>query len=468
MSAGGPRVQLTIRARLTLTYGALVAVSVATMVGLLYVVMRYGPSYSPQLTHPTVSCSVTASREPAPQRSADSASPRPGGEAPGRGQGLGASGGSPTPSAATDQSAPGAFSSPGAGSGRDSASASQAEQIACRPRAGLVSIDVSSKADFLRALLLFSVAVGAVLVLISLVVGWFVARRMLAPLQQITTTARGIADSTLHERIDLAGPKDEIKELADTFDAMLVRLDRAFQAQRRFAANASHELRTPLATMRTILQVALASPEPDDLREAGAQLLILNERSTDITEALLTLARADHGAITREPVDLAKTAGELCAQARPAACQAGVRINGPVGEARVHGDPILLRQLAANLIDNAVKHNHRGGAVSATVARSQDGWVRLAVRNSGPVLDQEAVDRAFEPFHRLDTRTHGSAARSAGYGLGLAIVHAIVRAHDGTLTATPIQPNGLEVSVSLPEQAAERSHRPGVQTGRVP
>jgi two-component system sensor histidine kinase VanS len=433
VSSGGPHMQLTIRARLTLTYGALVAVSAATMAALLYLVMMYGPSYSPELTHPTITCSVS---QAGPEQSPRSASPRPGAGSMGAGRGSGAG--------------------------------SHTAETACRPKPGLVSIGVSSKDDFLRALLLFSAAVGAVLLLISLLVGWFVARRMLAPLQQITATARGIADSTLHERIAFAGPKDEIKELADTFDAMLVRLDRAFQAQRRFAANASHELRTPLAAMRTILQVALASPEPDDLRAAGAQLLILNERSTGITEALLTLARADHGAITRQPVDLAEITGALCAQARPVAREAGVRITGPTGEARVTGDPILLRQLAANLIDNAVKHNHRGGTVSATVTRSEGGWVRLAVRNSGPVLDQEAVDRAFEPFHRLDTRTRGSAGRTVGYGLGLAIVHAIVRAHDGALSAAPIRPNGLEVSVSLRGPATERPDRRHVQTAGVP
>ncbi|MFG2769843.1 sensor histidine kinase [Streptomyces sp. NPDC048350] len=310
---------------------------------------------------------------------------------------------------------------------------------------------MATKADFLKALLLFSAVAVLILLLLSLVVGWFVAGQMLAPLKKITATTRGIADSTLHERIALAGPQDEIRELADTLDSMLHRLERAFQAQRRFAANASHELRTPLASMRTILQVALASPDPDDLRTAGSQLLILNKRSTETTEALLVLARADHGAITQEPVDLGGLAHELCVQVQPQARAAGVTLTWPTKPAWVRGDQVLLRQLVGNLVDNALRHNRHGGTAMVAVGRREDGRVFLTVRNSGSRLDQEAVERAFEPFHRLDARTEGSATgRPAGHGLGLAIVQSIVRAHDGTLRAAPLSPDGLEVSVELP------------------
>ncbi|MFJ5646146.1 sensor histidine kinase [Streptomyces sp. NPDC093223] len=437
MRAGASR-RLTIRTRLTLTYGVLFGASTAAMVALVYVIMMYGPSYSPELTKPTLVCQPTlAPATPSGQPAPGNSSARP----------LDGPAGSASASAV-----PGSAASASAARepGPDTSASTARSKPSCMEQRGLTSFRVSTKSDFLKALLVFSAAAGVALLLITLVAGWYMAGRMLARLQRITTTARGIADSTLHERIDFAGPSDEIKELADTFDAMLTRLDQAFQAQRRFAANASHELRTPLAAMRTILQVALSSPDPADLRAAGAQLLVLNKRSSDITEALLTLARSDHGAIARRPVDLADLAREACDQALAAAAKAEVKISRPKGSACVLGDPILLRQLVANLIDNAVKHNYRGGTVLAEVTRSDDGSVRFTMRNSGPVLDQEDVRRAFEPFHRLDTRVQGATGRPAGFGLGLAIVHAIVQAHGGTLTATPARPDGLEIAVVLP------------------
>ncbi|WP_162625179.1 sensor histidine kinase [Streptomyces cadmiisoli] len=453
--------RLTIRTRLTLTYGVLFAASGAAMVGLLYLFMRYGPNYSEALTKSAV---------PTPDTGTGGVSPS---LPPGTGKGAS---GAATPSLPADPGVadPGVAASAGArpslppdvaGTAADHgaglpADASTAVSGAgstmyAKSTQGFWSMEVSTKSDFLHALLVFSAVVFLILLLISVVVGWFVAGRMLAPLQKVTATARGIAGSTLHERIALTGPRDEIRELADTFNAMLRRLEQAFEAQRRFAANASHELRTPLASMRTILQVALASPEPDDLRTAGGQLLSLNTRSTEITEALLTLARADHGAIEQEPVDLGDAAREHCAQVGAQAREAGVCLTGPTGGARTTGDGRLLRQLVGNLVDNAVKHNHRDGTATVAVHRSQDGRVRLTVRNSGPELSREEVDRAFEPFHRLDTRTQNTDGRPAGHGLGLAIVRSIVRAHNGTLRARPLTPNGLEVSVDLPGAPAK-------------
>ncbi|MFC8093547.1 sensor histidine kinase [Streptomyces sp. NPDC057301] len=449
MSTAPRRARLTIRARLTLTYGALFAASGAAMVVLLYFFMSYGPDYSEALTK-----SAAATPTPAESGASPSPPPSPQGEdaltpTPGLSPSQpGGDGSAATPSLPGDTSG-----SPTAGL---TPSLPGAESAA--PVGGLWSMKVSTKDDFLQALFVFGIVVFVILLLISVIVGWFVAGRMLAPLQQITATARVVADSTLHERIALAGPRDEIRELADTFNAMLLRLEQAFEAQRRFAANASHELRTPLASMRTILQVALVSPDPEEIRAAGPQLLTLNKRSTEITEALLTLARADHGAITHEPVDLAETAREHCVQVLPQAHTAGVRLTPPTGAAPTTGDRTLLRQLVGNLIDNAVKHNHRDGSVTVCVHRPEDGRVRLTVRNSGQELDQEAVDRAFEPFHRLDARTEAGNGRPAGHGLGLAIVRSIVRAHDGTLRATPLRPGGLEVAVELPGSSGER-HR---------
>ncbi|MFF4935242.1 sensor histidine kinase [Streptomyces griseofuscus] len=436
MSSAPRRARLTIRARLTLTYGALFAASGAAMIVLLYAFMSYGPDYSAALTTSAGTPTHSGmSRSLPPSRPGDDASAEEDGRSPSQPVGDAAT---PSPSEDTsDSPAP-----RGTSSRPSSDSAAQAH--------GLWDIEVSTKADFLDALFVFGTVVFLILLLISVIVGWFVAGRMLAPLQQITATARVVVDSTLHERIALAGPRDEIRELAETFNAMLRRLEQAFKAQRRFAANASHELRTPLASMRTILQVALASPDPADVRAAGHQLLSLNQRSTEITEALLILARADHGAITHKPFDLAETARDHCVQVRPQAHAAGVRLTPPTGAAPATGDRTLLRQLVANLVDNAVKHNHRDGFVTVSVHRPKDGQVRLTVRNSGPKLNQEAVDRAFEPFHRLDTRTEGGNSRQAGHGLGLAIVRSIVRAHDGTLRATPLRQGGLEVVVELP------------------
>ncbi|MET9670299.1 ATP-binding protein [Streptomyces sp. NPDC006475] len=446
MSTAPRRARLTIRARLTLTYGALFAASGAAMIGLLYLFMRYGPNYSVALTK-------SAPASATPSLSADPGAAPSAGASPGPSPEVSATAAGRRPTLPADASAAvPAGASPGP---------SHVEYA--KPPHGLWSMEVSTRADFLQALLVFSAVVFLILLLISVIVGWFVAGRMLAPLQQITATARGVVDSTLHERIALAGPPDEIRELADTFNAMLRRLEQAFAAQRRFAANASHELRTPLASMRTIIQVALTSPEPDDLRAAATQLLTLNTRSTEITEALLTLARADHGAITQEPVDLGETAREHCAHVGPQAQAARVRLTGPTSEARTTGDRTLLRQLVSNLIDNAIKHNHRDGTATVAVHRSHDGRVRLTVRNSGPELSQGAVDRAFEPFHRLDTRTENANGRPTGHGLGLAIVQSIVRAHNGTLRATPLRPNGLEVSIDLPGAPAQ-----GRRTAHLP
>ncbi|MEV8434672.1 sensor histidine kinase [Streptomyces chartreusis] len=454
--------RLTIRTRLTLAYGVLFAASGAAMVGLLYLFMRFGPNYSTALTRtgasptpgPGGGGATNASASPEPPASGAATpslppEPAPSGKAA-------AAPGLPPDAASTAIAGHSARMPTETATALSGASPTPSSVEYAKSTHGLLSIEVSSKSDFLHALLVFSAVVFLILLLISVIVGWFMAGRMLAPLQKVTATARGIVGSTLHERIALSGPQDEIRELADTFNAMLRRLEQAFEAQRRFAANASHELRTPLASMRTILQVALASPDPDDLRAAGGQLLSLNRRSTDITEALLTLARADHGAINQESVDLGAAVREHCAQVGPQAREAGVLLSGPTGGALTTGDPRLLRQLVGNLIDNAVKHNHRDGIATVAVHRSQDGRVRLTVRNSGPALTREEADRAFEPFHRLDTRTEHSNGRPAGHGLGLAIVRSIVRAHDGTLRATPLRPNGLEVSVDLPGAPEDR------------
>ncbi|MFJ2670139.1 ATP-binding protein [Streptomyces sp. NPDC087525] len=424
--------RLTIRARLTLTYAGLFAAAGVAMIGLLYAFMKYVPVYSESLTthSSALKSGTTTAGLPGPGHLTHSAD---------------------SMVAATDcevsftekvRTFAARLSAPSDG---DSTVA-----VCGSASGGKSSFEVSTKADFLEALLMFSAVTLLVLLVIAVVLGWFVAGRMLAPLQRITATARSIAGSTLHERIALAGPKDEIRELADTFDAMLQRLDKAFQAQSRFAANASHELRTPLAGMRTLLQVALAAPGEYRLEDLGPDLLTLNRRSTEITEALLVLARADHGALAEEAVELDVLAREVCTQATPAAADAGVVLTASVGRGRVLGDRVLLRQLVTNLVDNAVRHNHPGGTVTVSVDERPEHGTRLVVRNTGRTLTRTETDRILEPFHRLDTRRTSRPDRPAGYGLGLAIVESIVRAHNGTLHAEPLRHGGLGITVTLP------------------
>ncbi|MFD6337578.1 ATP-binding protein [Streptomyces sp. NPDC060131] len=476
------RSRLTIRTRLTLTYAGLFAAAGAAMIGLLYLFMNYGPTYAPNLVKVPVLSGPSADAGKRPVPGADTGAGGAAGAAPSLGTGARAEAGAvptlDTGAGKDDSAAPHAGATAGGESGtvlsggtgtatgkravpstttdatvEAGASPSTGASEARPTKSGITTFEVASKADFLDALLIFSAVALLVLLVIAVVLGWFVAGRMLAPLQRITATARSIAGSTLHERIALAGPKDEIRELADTFDAMLQRLDKAFQAQSRFAANASHELRTPLAVMRTLLQVALAAPGEYRLEDLGPDLLTLNRRSAEITEALLVLARADHGAIAEEAVELAALAREVCTQATSAAAEAGVALSASVGRGRVLGDRVLLRQLVTNLVDNAVRHNHPGGTVTVAVDERPGQGVRLVVRNTGRKLSRTEADRILEPFHRLDTRQTSRSGRSAGHGLGLAIVESIVRAHNGTLHAEPLRDGGLDMTVTLPAAA---------------
>jgi signal transduction histidine kinase len=283
--------------------------------------------------------------------------------------------------------------------------------------------------------------------IIALVLGYFVADRALAPLQQVTTTARRLSESTLHERIALEGPDDEIKELADTFDAMLERLGDAFDSQRRFVANASHELRTPLAINRTLLEVALGDPEvSDDLKAVGRTLLATNARHERLIEGLLLLARSERELTTRTPVDLAEVASTVLETVRKRDDGPEVTLHTELTAGRAMGDPVLLEHLVSNLVDNAIKHNVDGGEV---VVRTGvlEGFAAFQVENTGPVVPAYEVERLFEPFRRLNTDRIESAK---GAGLGLSIVRSVVHAHRGSVYATPRPGGGLIVTVRLP------------------
>ncbi|HEY9388817.1 MAG TPA: HAMP domain-containing sensor histidine kinase [Mycobacteriales bacterium] len=302
-----------------------------------------------------------------------------------------------------------------------------------------------------------SVAFGLV-VLVGVAAGYALAGQALAPVSRVTATARRLSTETLHDRIALAGPDDELKELADTFDDMLARLDAAFDSQRRFVANASHELRTPLAVIRTEVDVALADPEPTvaDLCRMAGVVRDATRRADRLVEALLVLARGEaqerQGLEARELVDLAALVPTAVRTASVEAATRRVTVGVRAEPAPVRGDVSLLERLVGNLMENAIRHNVDDGEVRLTTGTDQKtAW--LTVWNTGPILENATVDELFEPFRR------GGTARTAnrGAGLGLSIVRAVASAHGGEATARSLPQGGLEVSVRLPAVPASES-----------
>lgn len=286
------------------------------------------------------------------------------------------------------------------------------------------------------------------LAVIAFAFGYAMAGRVLSPLGRITRTARAVAGSDLSRRIELDGPDDELKELADTFDEMLERLQRAFTAQQRFVGNASHELRTPLAINRTLLEVHLSDPQaPVELQQLGKTLLATNERSEQLVEGLLLLARSDNQIVERKPVDLAEVAEQAIDQVHAEAVAKNVEIRGEQKPAVVQGNGVLLERIALNLVQNAVRYNvPQDGWVEVTT-EVQHGQAVLVVSNTGPVVPAYEVDNIFEPFRRLRTERTGS---DKGVGLGLSIVRSVARAHGGHIAAQPREGGGLMMRVTLP------------------
>jgi signal transduction histidine kinase len=319
-------------------------------------------------------------------------------------------------------------------------------------------------AGTLRSLLVYSAIAVVLLLLVAVAVGWLMAGRTLRPLQEITATARRATDRSLHERIALTGPQDELKELADTFDAMLERLDQAFAGQRRFVANASHELRTPLAISRTVLEVAMTAPDASpDLRQVGRTLLATNERSERLIDGLLALATSESEPPLRVPVDVADVARQSLDLVAPEAELRGVAVRRSLEPAQVSGDGVLLERLALNLVQNGIRHNAPGGFVRVVTATTAAGR-ELVVTNSGPAVPPYEVEALFEPFRRLNAQRTGS---DRGVGLGLSIVRSVTRAHGGTVTAVPRDGGGLVVRVVLPVPP-EPEEPPGAVPDTVP
>lgn len=302
--------------------------------------------------------------------------------------------------------------------------------------------------EALHSVIVESITAFVAMAIACLGLGWLVAARALRPLKQITGTARRLSDATLHERIDLAGPEDELKELADTFDEMLGRLDAAFESQRRFVANASHELRTPLSIIRAELDVTMSNPQPS-LEEFSAMAAVVREatdRSERLIDSLLTLARGESTVVGNEPVDLDELGSRVVDRVARQAEERDVRLETSLRPARLAGEEVLLERLIENLVENAVRYN---------VPR---GWVRLAteadaagalvtVTNSGEHVRADEIESLFEPFRR---RGADRVRSGRGVGLGLAIARSVARAHGGSIDASPRAQGGLEVAVHLP------------------
>ena len=300
----------------------------------------------------------------------------------------------------------------------------------------------AQRSTTLTHLLAYSLIGLIAVTLLAAVAGWIVAGRILRPVHRLTAAARAATEQNLSQRIALQGPRDELRELADTFDSMLERLDRAFNSQRQFIANASHELRTPLTVMRTAIDVVLAKPEPtcDELVSMAAEVRQAVDHAERLIEALLVLARNDQARTLTDPLDLAAVAED----ALEGRTSDGITMITTLDEAPVTGDAVMLERLLANLLDNAERYNVAGGTV--TVSTTTDNGASLVrVANTGRVVPPDQVDRLFLPFTRLDDRT-----RHDGFGLGLALVSSIATAHNGTVHATALPAGGLDITVRIP------------------
>lgn len=426
----GRRRRLTIRARLTLTYAGLVTGCGAVLIAVVWVFMRFVPYYA-----------VIASGA-----ALASATPTPGSD------------GARTPN------------DPGSAAGATDSGAATAAHSA---------FAVTSAADFLHILLVVSVVALCVLAVVGGLVGWVIAGRVIAPLAAINRAATIAATGSLDHRVGLQGPRDEIRDLSDTFDTMLAALQRSFDAHRRFAANASHELRTPLATTQTMIDVTLADPDANAtaLRELATRIRMVNGANIQTVDALLDLANIDGRGLALATTGLARVplaaiATDAADRMRAEAAERGVTIalhpepaevgsetdrttsDGATAATRTtphpietHGDPVLLRQAAINLVQNAVRHNVRGGTVDISITRGDD-IVVLVVSNTGSGVPPAIVDSLREPFVRGAGRVGTGAGR--GHGLGLAIATSIADAHHGSLHIAANERGGLTVRLSLP------------------
>lgn len=390
------RFRLTVRTRLALTYATLLTLAGALMMIIIYVVLGYVPTYAFAVpaSPATATAEPTVDGEAAPTM-------------PGYDTGIVAT-----------QTAPG--------------------------------IVVASRDDVQQLILVVAAIVLAILAAGGTWAGWFIAGRMLRPLQEVNNAAHRAARGHLDHRIALQGPRDEISDLADTFDEMLDELERSFSTYRRFAANASHELRTPLATTRAMLDVALSSARPAE-RPVLERLRETNERSIDTVESLLDLSDVEASTVEQESVALDRVAEAVLAECADEADAAGIRVDPRLAATTVTGDAVLLRQLITNLVQNAIRHNSPGGfVVVATAAGMRGKPAFLEIVNSGAPVPEASIESLTAPFFRSEGRTNESSAR--GRGLGLSIVKAIAERHEARLSIVRREPGGLIVRVEFAEQ----------------
>ena len=311
--------------------------------------------------------------------------------------------------------------------------------------------------DLLSSIMRSAVGALALLVVLSGTVGWILAGRMLQPLSSMNEAAKRAASGDLSQRLALSGPRDEIHDLADTFDNMLASLERSFSVHRRFAANASHELRTPLATTQTMIDVALSDPQAsaEELRTVLTRVLETNRANRETIDALLDLADAQSGKLARENVDMEATVRDALSIIAPEVAERDLHVSSHLRAIQVPGDPVLLRQSVSNLLHNAARYNVDGGRITVDMARLDDG-VRLTIRNDGPTVPADKLDSLREPFVRGEGR---GRTRGSGHGLGLAIVTAVATAHGGELHLSANPTGGLTAVLELPRGEVEPGSR---------
>jgi signal transduction histidine kinase len=311
----------------------------------------------------------------------------------------------------------------------------------------VVGAGPKTRGDILAKLRIASAVGLGILVFVSIGLGWLVSGRALKPVRSITEAARRASELRLGQRLALTGPDDEFKQLADTFDVMLERLDVAFTSQKRFVANAAHELRTPLTAMRTAIEVTLSKPTrtPDQLEAMAARVKRSVERAEATVEALLTLAISEAGPRAQEAIDLAIAAEDALDTTRTAIERRHITVEAALGPALARGDRVLLERMIANLVENAVRHNSPGGWIGLRTIQQVDSAV-FEIANTGANVPAEQIPTLFEPFSRDEQRLD----HSDGVGLGLSIASAIARAHNATISARPRPGGGLELSVAIP------------------
>jgi signal transduction histidine kinase len=425
----------TIRLRLTLLYGGLFLVAGAVLLAITYELVAHSPAVASRNNTFVVSGQVPAGIPP----------PRL----------LGAGGPGPrvvlkTPGSKAELDVP---LQTYAGQVKESFRRLTAAQgIQLQKLAGKAKLALQrQQSDQRGSLLTWSGVALGIMAILSIGLGWLVAGRALRPVRTMSARARGISERNLHERLALEGPDDELKELGDTFDELLARLESAFASQRQFVANASHELRTPITLERALVEVALADPvaTAESLRTTCERVLAAGEQQARLIEALLTLARSQRGLDERSLVHVDKIAGESLRGIRPS----GVRVDSELGPAVTLGDRALIERLVGNLIDNALRYNlERRGWVTIWTG-SSEGRPVLRVSNSGPAVPEHEMGLLTQAFHRVN----GDRTDTRGAGLGLSIVAAIAAAHGAELRTTPRRAGGLDVEVSFSPVAADQS-----------